>query len=70
MMNTVWLFSKDQDNGWRWQHVSIHRVVIEESLTSFGEYASCLANAKQNGYVFHPAHGNKLEPLRRPRAAR
>lgn len=68
--NTVWLFSRDPDHSWRWQHVSIHRVVIKESQTTFDEYESCLANAKRNGYIFDSAKGNKLEPARRPRSTR
>lgn len=66
-MNSVWRLYRDQDHWWRWQHVSIHLVLIAESRTRFGEYERCLADAKGNGYVFQPSQGNKIErPSRRP----
>ena len=70
-MKTVWLFSKNPNHGWKWLHVTIHREVIEESPAYFEGYESCLASAKQNGYVFQPSHGNKIDyQVRRLRPAR
>ena len=70
-MNSVWHFYRDQNHCWRWQHVSIHLVLIAESCTRFGEYERCLADAKGNGYLFQPSQGKKVKGFSRlPRAAR
>ena len=62
-MNSVWRFYTDQDHWWRWQHVSVHGVLIAESRTRFGEYERCLADAKGNGYLFQPSQDKKLRNL-------
>ena len=61
-MNNIWRFYVDQDRRWRWQRLSANRSLISESGVGYKEYESCLANAKSEGYVFHPSQ-DKLTSL-------
>lgn len=54
-MNSIWRFYVDQDRRWRWQRLSADRSVVAESLAAYQEYEGCLANAKNEGYIFHPS---------------
>jgi len=54
-MNFIWRFYVDQDHRWRWQRLSTDRAVVAESLADYKEYEGCLANAKDEGYIFHPS---------------
>jgi hypothetical protein len=54
-MNHIWRFYMNQDRRWRWQRFSADRVLIAESRTAYKEYEGCLANAQDEGYVFHPS---------------
>ena len=54
-MNIIWRFYTDLDYRWRWQHLAVDRTVIAESRTAYKEYEGCLADARDQGYVFHPA---------------
>lgn len=62
-MNNIWRFYVDQDRRWRWQRLSADRSLISESRAAYKEYENCLANAKEEGYVFHPSQ-DKLRNLR------
>ncbi|HET9403999.1 MAG TPA: hypothetical protein VFO57_05425 [Burkholderiales bacterium] len=61
-MNNIWRFYVDQDRLWRWQRLAADRSLISESRAAYKEYESCLANAKIEGYVFHPSQ-DKLKSL-------
>lgn len=54
-MNSIWRFYVDQDRRWRWQRLATDRGVIAESRMAYKEYEKCLANAQEEGYVFHPS---------------
>ena len=54
-MNYIWRFYMDQDRRWRWQRLSADRSLVSESRATYKEYESCLANARSEGYVFHPS---------------
>lgn len=54
-MNFIWRFYVDPDHRWRWQRLSSDRSVVAESRAAYKEYEGCLANAKDEGYVFHPS---------------
>jgi hypothetical protein len=54
MMNFVWRFYMDPEHRWRWQRLSSDRSVLAESPAGYKEYEGCMANARDEGYVFHP----------------
>ncbi|MBM3358266.1 MAG: hypothetical protein FJY54_11125 [Betaproteobacteria bacterium] len=54
-MSAIWRFYMDQDRRWRWQRLSTDRVVIDESRTAHKQYEGCVADAQNEGYIFHPA---------------
>lgn len=51
----IWRFYRDLDHRWRWQRLSAERLLISESGSGYAEYEGCLANAKEEGYVFLPS---------------
>ena len=51
----IWRFYRDLDHHWRWQRLSAERLLISESRSGYAEYEGCLANAKEEGYVFLPS---------------
>ena len=53
--NTVWRFYTIENHRWKWQRLSVSHAVIEESRSEYKDYETCLANAKQKGYVFQPS---------------
>ncbi len=55
-MKFIWRFYMDQDRRWRWQRLAMDKTVSAESKMGYKEYEGCLANAKNEGYVFHPSH--------------
>jgi hypothetical protein len=57
----IWRFYKDGDAGWKWQRLSINKVVMAESRMTFGEYAECVADAARRGYQPLPSQ-EKLRP--------
>ena len=63
-MSTIWRFFLDESKQWRWQRVSVARVVVADSQRSFPAYEACVADAEAQGYVFVPA---KIK-THRPRA--
>jgi hypothetical protein len=60
-MSAIWRFYMDQDRRWRWQRLSTDRMVISESRAAYKEYEGCLANAKHEGYVFHPSQAKLVK---------
>jgi len=58
--NLIWRFYTDTSGRWRWQHLSMQREVIAESSKSYRDYEECLADAKDKGYVFHPARARLM----------
>ena len=60
-MNNIWRFYADQDRMWRWQRLAADRSLISESRVAYRDYESCLANARSEGYVFHPSQ-DKFKP--------
>lgn len=63
----IWRFFKDGEAGWKWQRLSINKVVMAESRTCFAEYADCVADATQRGYRAQPSQ-EKLRPTFAPRS--
>ena len=61
-MNLIWRFYSGSDHRWRWQHVSVSGAVIAESPAAFKDYDECMANAKDEGYVFQAAPERPEQP--------
>jgi len=57
----IWRFYKDGDAGWKWQRLSINKVVMAESRIAFADYSECVADATQKGYQAQPSQ-EKLRP--------
>jgi hypothetical protein len=51
-MNSIWRFYKDESRQWRWQQVSVSRVVLSESARGYAAYEACIADAEEQGYVY------------------
>ncbi|MGH8667527.1 MAG: hypothetical protein ACREUX_25005 [Burkholderiales bacterium] len=51
-MNSIWRFYKDESRQWRWQQVSVSRVVLSESSRGYAAYEACIADAEGQGYVY------------------
>ena len=62
-MNLIWRFYTDDKKCWKWQQLSVSREVVTESQAAYKEYDRCIADAKDNGYVFQPSHA-RLMPNR------
>jgi hypothetical protein len=66
-MNLIWRFYSDSDHRWRWQRLSVDKSVVDESRAGYKEYESCLANAREQGYVFFiPITGSHRSPYQKP----
>lgn len=63
----IWRFYKEGDAGWKWQRLSINKVVMAESRVTFAEYADCVNDATQKGYRPQPSQ-EKLRPTFAPRS--
>ncbi len=61
-MNSIWRFYTGQDQRWRWQCLSTDKSVILESSAAYKEYEGCMANAREQGYVFVPSQAKMLRP--------
>jgi len=61
-MNSIWRFYTGQDRRWRWQCLSTDKSVILESLAAYKEYEGCMADAREQGYVFEPSQARMLRP--------
>ncbi len=61
-MNLIWRFYLDQERQWRWQRLSVGLAVIAESPKAYKEYEGCVANAKDQGYVFLPPQTTRVQP--------
>ena len=57
----IWRFYRDGDAGWKWQRLSINKVVIAESRVTFADYDECVNDAKQKGYQHQPSQ-EKIRP--------
>jgi hypothetical protein len=60
-LNTIWRFYLDESRQWRWQQVSVSRVVLAESQRAYKAYEACVADAESQGYVYLPS---KVKPHR------
>jgi hypothetical protein len=63
----IWRFYRDGDAGWKWQRLSINKVVMAESRVTFADYAECVRDATQKGYQSQPSQ-EKLRPTFAPRS--
>jgi hypothetical protein len=61
MTNIIWRFYSDPDQRWRWQCLAFDGRVVEESKSGYKEYETCLANAREKGYVFLPSQSTRPE---------
>lgn len=57
----IWRFFKDGDAGWKWQRLSINKVVMAESPQPFAEYEECVQDATRRGYQHQPSQ-EKIRP--------
>jgi len=57
----IWRFYRDGDAGWKWQRLSINKVVMAESRVTFADYADCVRDATQKGYRHQPSQ-EKIRP--------
>jgi hypothetical protein len=60
--NMIWRFFLDDARKWRWQQVSVSRVVVADSQGSFDGYEACVADAEAQGYVFVPSKTKAHRP--------
>jgi hypothetical protein len=60
-MNLIWRFYSDPDRRWRWQRLSVDKKVVNESKSGYKEYESCVANAREQGYVYLPPQSTRAE---------
>jgi hypothetical protein len=60
-VNAVWRFYLDQDRKWRWQRLTVHRVVISESHAAYMDYGKCVADAQKNGYASHTSPSERIQ---------
>jgi hypothetical protein len=51
-MNVIWRFYRGEDREWRWQQISIARGVVADSASGYPDYENCLADAREQGYVY------------------
>lgn len=51
----IWRFFRDGDAGWKWQRLSVNKVVMAESRVTFPDYAECVQDAQQRGYQHQPS---------------
>ena len=63
----IWRFYKEGDSGWKWQRLSVNKVVMAESRATFAEYADCVNDATQRGYQPQPSQ-EKLRATFAPRS--
>jgi hypothetical protein len=56
--HTMWRFYTEADH-WKWQRVSVHGIVMSQSAGSYKTYDGCVADAKDNGYVFQASQTRK-----------
>jgi hypothetical protein len=61
MNDDIWRFYTDADRRWRWQRRTADDAVLAESAAGYGDYDSCVAAAREAGYVFQASQ----EKLRR-----
>ena len=59
-MNLIWRFYTDDKQRWKWQRLSVSREVITESHAAYKEYERCVADAKDNGYIFQPSQARLM----------
>lgn len=64
-MNTIWRFYLDENRQWRWQQLSVSRLVIAESTIAYKAYEACVAGAGEQGYVFVPSKTKRVLPKSR-----
>lgn len=64
-MNSIWRFYKDESRQWRWQQVSVSRVVLSESARGYAAYEACIADAETQGYVYVAAKDKPAKPRAR-----
>jgi hypothetical protein len=57
----IWRFFRDGEAGWKWQRLSINKVVMAESRATFAEYDECVQDAIQKGYQHQPSQ-EKIRP--------
>jgi hypothetical protein len=55
----VWRFYTEPAHEWKWQRLSASGDVTAESTMSHTSYDECVADAKDNGYLFEPAQARK-----------
>jgi len=59
-MKPIWRFYVDRDGQWRWQCLSVDQSVLSESALAYENYDGCVANARSQGYIFHPSHEKSI----------
>ncbi|MFH1604895.1 MAG: hypothetical protein ABIH03_13410 [Pseudomonadota bacterium] len=60
-VNLIWRFYSDSAHEWRWQRLAYDGTVVEHSKSGYAQYTSCLANARERGYVYLPSLTTKTE---------
>lgn len=66
-MRGIWRFYVDEYAQWRWQRLSVNKVVIAESHDAFADYEQCIADAHGKGYLSQGT-APKLKPARGERS--
>jgi hypothetical protein len=64
-MNGIWRFYKDESRQWRWQQISVTRVVMSESTRGYPAYEACVADAQSQGYVYVATRDRPAKPRAR-----
>jgi hypothetical protein len=60
-VNAVWRFYLDQDRKWRWQRLTVQRVVISESNAAYLVYEQCVADAQKRGYTSQTSQFKQIQ---------
>lgn len=59
----IWRFYSDPVHRWRWQRLAFDGSVVEYSKSAYAQYETCLANAREQGYVYSPSLTTKTEKM-------
>jgi len=66
-MRGIWRFYVDAYARWRWQRLSVNKVVTAKSTVGFADYEQCVDDARSKGYLLQ-SNQAKLQPTRGERS--
>lgn len=66
-MRGIWRFYVDEYARWRWQRLSVNKVLIAESTIGLADYEQCVDDARSKGYLLQ-SNQARLQPTRGERS--